>query len=168
MYDATAKNIVVDVLNGFNGTGFAYGQTSSGKTHTMEGVLDDPNLQGMIPRIVNGIFDHIYNTAGNVEFHIKVSYMEIYLEKIKDLLDSEYFLFKKDILFIKWKKLIIKFSATKVNLSVHEDKDKVVYVKGATEVNVGSPNEVYQVLEMGKMNRQVSVTSKFSIFKIIF
>ena len=48
---------------------------------------------------------------------------------------------------------------------MHEDKNKVVYVKGATEVNVGSPQEVYQVLEMGKMNRQVSVTSKFSIFE---
>ena len=101
MYEATAKNIVVDVLQGFNGTIFAYGQTSSGKTHTMEGVLGDPNLQGMIPRIVNGIFDHIYDTAGNVEFHIKVSYMEIYLEKIKDLLDSKYFFLIKLQYFIK-------------------------------------------------------------------
>lgn len=88
VYDATAKNTVADVLQGFNGTIFAYGQTSSGKTHTMEGVLDDPNLQGMIPRIVNGIFNHIYDTEANVEFHIKVSYLEIYLEKIRDLLDS--------------------------------------------------------------------------------
>ena len=39
-----------DVLSGYNGTIFAYGQTSSGKTHTMEGIIDDPNMQGIIPR----------------------------------------------------------------------------------------------------------------------
>ena len=77
-------------MHGFNGTLFAYGQTSSGKTHTMEGVLNDKNLQGMVPRIVNDIFDHIYNIEGNIEFNIKVSYMEIYLDKIKDLLDSKF------------------------------------------------------------------------------
>ena len=80
----------MDVLHGFNGTLFAYGQISSGKTHTMEGVLNDKNLQGMVPRIVNDIFDHIYNIEGNIEFNIKVSYMEIYLDKIKDLLDSKF------------------------------------------------------------------------------
>ena len=42
--------IFTDVLSGYNGTIFAYGQTSSGKTHTMEGIIDDPNMQGIIPR----------------------------------------------------------------------------------------------------------------------
>ena len=69
VYDSTAKSIVkgrsskcvslnamfielkfTDVLSGYNGTIFAYGQTSSGKTHTMEGIIDDPNMQGIIPR----------------------------------------------------------------------------------------------------------------------
>ena len=45
---------------GYNGTIFAYGQTSSGKTHTMEGIMENPDLQGIIPRIVNDIFNHIY------------------------------------------------------------------------------------------------------------
>jgi kinesin family protein 5 len=52
VYDSTAKSIVKDVLSGYNGTIFAYGQTSSGKTHTMEGIIDDPNMQGIIPRYV--------------------------------------------------------------------------------------------------------------------
>ena len=65
--------VVVDVLSGFNGTIFAYGQTSSGKTHTMEGVLTDSELQGIIPRIVGDIFSHIYNMDENLEFHIKVT-----------------------------------------------------------------------------------------------
>ena len=79
-----------DVLCGYNGTIFAYGQTSSGKTHTMEGVINDPTMQGIIPRIVNDIFNHIYSMEENLEFHIKVSYFEIYLDKVRDLLDRKY------------------------------------------------------------------------------
>merc|ERR1719244_1469134 len=136
VYDAAAKSIVKDVLCGHNGTIFAYGQTSSGKTHTMEGVINDPVKQGIIPRIVNDIFNHIYSMEENLEFHIKVSYFEIYLDKIRDLLDP-----------------------SKVNLAVHEDKDRVVYVKGATERFVSSPEEVFEVIEEGKSNRHVAVTN---------
>lgn len=73
VYGEAAKTIVKDVLMGYNGTIFAYGQTSSGKTHTMEGVLGDTQLQGIIPRIVNDIFSYIYSMDENIEFHIKVS-----------------------------------------------------------------------------------------------
>ncbi|ENN75398.1 hypothetical protein YQE_07950, partial [Dendroctonus ponderosae] len=118
VYSEAAKSIVSDVLAGYNGTIFAYGQTSSGKTHTMEGVIGDPHKQGIIPRIVNDIFNHIYAMEENLEFHIKVSYFEIYMDKIRDLLD-----------------------VSKVNLSVHEDKNRVPYVKGATERFVSSPEE---------------------------
>jgi len=55
----------------------------------MEGVIGDPNKQGIIPRIVNDIFNHIYGMEENLEFHIKVSYFEIYMDKIRDLLDGE-------------------------------------------------------------------------------
>lgn len=88
VYNESAKTIVKDVLGGYNGTIFAYGQTSSGKTHTMEGVLGDTQLQGIIPRIVNDIFNYIYSMDENIEFHIKISYFEIYLDKIRDLLDG--------------------------------------------------------------------------------
>ena len=141
---------------GYNGTIFAYGQTSSGKTHTMEGVINDPTMQGIIPRIVNDIFNHIYSMEENLEFHIKVSYFEIYLDKIRDLLDREYFLIMMLFCF-----LTTSTVASKVNLAVHEDKDKVVYVKGATERFVSSPEEVFEVIEEGKSNRHVAVTSEF-------
>uniref|UniRef100_A0A4W3I0P5 Kinesin-like protein n=1 Tax=Callorhinchus milii TaxID=7868 RepID=A0A4W3I0P5_CALMI len=88
VYNACAKNIVKDVLDGYNGTIFAYGQTSSGKTHTMEGILHDPDGMGIIPRIAQDIFNYIYSMDENLEFHIKVSYFEIYLDKIRDLLDE--------------------------------------------------------------------------------
>ena len=58
-------------------------------------------------------------------------------------------------------------SASKVNLAVHEDKDKVVFVKGATERFVSSPEEVFEVIEEGKSNRHVAVTSKLSFIKYI-
>lgn len=136
VYNEAAKAIVKDVLMGYNGTIFAYGQTSSGKTHTMEGVLGDPVHQGIIPRIVNDIFNHIYSMDENIEFHIKVSYFEIYLDKIRDLLD-----------------------VSKTNLSVHEDKNRVPYVKGATERFVTSPEEVMEVIDEGKSNRHIAVTN---------
>uniref|UniRef100_A0A673X084 Kinesin-like protein n=1 Tax=Salmo trutta TaxID=8032 RepID=A0A673X084_SALTR len=90
MYKASAQKIVKDVLDGYNGTIFAFGQTSSGKTHTMEGSLHDPDGMGIIPRIVQDIFNYIYSMDENLEFHIKVSYFEIYLDRIKDLLDGMY------------------------------------------------------------------------------
>uniref|UniRef100_A0AAQ4R203 Kinesin-like protein n=1 Tax=Gasterosteus aculeatus aculeatus TaxID=481459 RepID=A0AAQ4R203_GASAC len=136
VYDQCAKQIVKDVLGGYNGTIFAYGQTSSGKTHTMEGKLHDHQLMGIIPRIAHDIFDHIYSMDENLEFHIKVSYFEIYLDKIRDLLD-----------------------VSKTNLAVHEDKNRVPYVKGCTERFVSSPEEVMDVIDEGKNNRHVAVTN---------
>ncbi|KAL3083556.1 hypothetical protein niasHT_039508 [Heterodera trifolii] len=76
VYNTAARHIVQDVLTGYNGTIFAYGQTSSGKTHTMEGVIGDSEKQGIIPRIVNDIFSHIYNIVDTeMEFLIRVSYL---------------------------------------------------------------------------------------------
>lgn len=99
-------------------------------------IAGDPTKQGIIPRIVSDIFNHIYSMEVNLEFHIKVSYYEIYLDKIRDLLD-----------------------VSKVNLSVHEDKNRVPFVKGATERFVSSPEEVFEVIEEGKSNRHVAVTN---------
>uniref|UniRef100_A0A8C1JFB2 Kinesin-like protein n=1 Tax=Cyprinus carpio TaxID=7962 RepID=A0A8C1JFB2_CYPCA len=79
VYDTCAKQIVKDVLDGYNGTIFAYGQTSSGKTHTMEGQLHNSQLKGIIPRIAQDIFDHIYSMDENLEFHIKILFKIILL-----------------------------------------------------------------------------------------
>ncbi|XP_060724805.1 kinesin heavy chain-like isoform X2 [Tachysurus vachellii] len=136
VYESCAKDTVRDVLDGYNGTIFTYGQTSSGKTHTMEGRLHDPQMMGIIPRIAHDIFDHIYSIQENLEFHIKVSYFEIYLEKIRDLLD-----------------------VSKTNLGVHENKNRVPYVKGCTERFVSSPEEMMEVIDDGKANRHVAVTN---------
>ncbi|KAL7678364.1 hypothetical protein ACOME3_004592 [Neoechinorhynchus agilis] len=136
VYTDVAQQIVDDVLSGYNGTIFAYGQTSSGKTHTMEGSLDGDINQGIVPRIISDIFNHIYSMDSALQFHIKISYFEIYMDKIRDLLDP-----------------------TKVNLAVHEDKNRVPYVKNCTERFVSTPEEVMLVMEEGKANRHIAVTN---------
>lgn len=57
MFEKALKPIVQGVMEGFNGTVFAYGQTSSGKTHTMTGIIDNPEQRGVIPRMVKHIFE---------------------------------------------------------------------------------------------------------------
>lgn len=88
IYDTAVVPIVESVLNGYNGTILAYGQTGSGKTHTMSGQdIEDEEQRGIIPRMVSGFFKQITEQPEDVEFSIKVSFVEIYNEKIKDLLD---------------------------------------------------------------------------------
>uniref|UniRef100_A0A3Q3W9U8 Kinesin-like protein n=1 Tax=Mola mola TaxID=94237 RepID=A0A3Q3W9U8_MOLML len=130
VYNVSAKEIVKDVLRGYNGTIFAYGQTSSGKTHTMEGSLHDPKGMGIIPRISGDIFEHIFAMDENLEFHIKVSYFEIYMDKIRDLLDAQ------------------------IN-----ECTCVSFTKGCTERFVTSSEEVMDVIDEGKANRHVAVTN---------
>jgi kinesin family protein 5 len=82
--------VVDSVLNGYNGTILAYGQTSSGKTHTMLGEdIEDMEERGIIPRMVGGFFDQISKQPEDIEFAMKVSFVEIYNEKIRDLLDPK-------------------------------------------------------------------------------
>ena len=88
IYMAAAQPIIESVLQGFNGTVFAYGQTSSGKTHTMTGPsIVDPVNKGIIPRMINTVFDAIASAEEHLEYTVKVGYSEIYLERIRDLLN---------------------------------------------------------------------------------
>jgi centromeric protein E len=105
VFDSIARDLILSVMNGFNGTIFAYGQTSSGKTHTMLGTDDTP---GIIPLSMSEIFGFIVKVSVHLicdpleslfsvdatqnperEFLLRVSYLEIYNEVIKDLLNPE-------------------------------------------------------------------------------
>ena len=89
IYQQTAAGIVDSVLEGYNGTIFAYGQTGTGKTFTMEGVNADETLKGIIPRAFGQIFSMIETRGGeNREFLVRASYLEIYNEEIRDLLSK--------------------------------------------------------------------------------
>lgn len=85
LYDEVVRPLVSSVLEGFNGCVFAYGQTGTGKTFTMEGIRGDPDHKGIIPRAFEQIWSHI-NRAQNMNFLVAVSYLEIYMEELRDLL----------------------------------------------------------------------------------
>lgn len=136
VYNTAAKTIVESVLQGYNGTVLAYGQTSSGKTFTMTGAsLDNLELMGIIPRMVCNVFDFIATADESLEFTVKVSYCEIYMEKIKDLIDP-----------------------SRKNLKVHEDKLKGVYIGDLSESYVSCDSEVYDLMKFGNENREVGYT----------
>lgn len=137
IYEISARQIVTAVMQGFNGTILAYGQTSSGKTFTMSGSsLDDEVNMGIIPRMVTTVFDKISEAEDCIEFSVKLSYCEIYLEKIKDLLDT-----------------------SKTNLKIHEDRARGVYIEGLTEQYVTCDDEVYDLMTIGTDNREVAYTN---------
>ena len=135
IYSFGVKEIIDSVLNGYNGTVLAYGQTSSGKTYTMQGEMESPQTQGIIPRMITHVFKYIYNTEEN-DFLIKVSMIEIYQEKIRDLLDI-----------------------SRINLNIREDNIKGIYVDGCSEHYVGCPNDVLTLLELGSSNRAQAATN---------
>ncbi|KAK0197092.1 kinesin heavy chain [Armillaria mellea] len=137
VFDYGVKDIVKDVLDGYNGTVFAYGQTGSGKTFTMMGAdIDSDELKGIIPRITEQIFQSIVESDAHLEYLVKASYMEIYLEKIRDLLAPQ-----------------------NDNLQVHEEKSKGVYVKNLSDYYVSSAREVYEIMRTGGEARVVSSTN---------
>ncbi|OAD07230.1 hypothetical protein MUCCIDRAFT_188822 [Mucor lusitanicus CBS 277.49] len=137
VFEYSIKSIVDDVTAGYNGTVFAYGQTGSGKTFTMMGAdIDDENTKGIIPRIIEQIFTSINDAPSNIEFTVKVSYMEIYMEKVRDL-----------------------FNPSSDNLAIHEDKTRGVYVKDLYEIYVANTDEVYQAMKNGSSNRVVAYTN---------
>ena len=63
VYEYAAKPIIESVLEGFNGTIFAYGQTSSGKTYTMQGEIDNPEREGIIPRMIRHVFNFMLDSS---------------------------------------------------------------------------------------------------------
>lgn len=139
VFNYSFRQTVDDLMNGYNGTVFAYGQTGSGKSYTMMGPnnsIDDPASRGMIPRIVDHIFEMILNSSADIEYTVKVSYMEIYMERIRDLLNPK-----------------------NNNLPIHEEKARGVYVKGLTEEYVSSSDEVYDVMRQGANFRAVASTN---------
>lgn len=141
VYEATTKRIVRDVVQGVNGAVFAYGQTSSGKTHTMQGTDDEP---GVIPLAVEDVFACVREGRDTRrEFLIRASYLEIYNETLVDLLDED----EEDETTTKKKKL-----------SIREDAERGTYVSGLREEIVTTPQEVMKLLELGSKRRRVGAT----------
>ncbi|KAL4195940.1 hypothetical protein AMTRI_Chr04g243610 [Amborella trichopoda] len=127
VYDVAAQHVVSGAMEGINGTVFAYGVTSSGKTHTMHG---DQRSPGIIPLAVKDVFSIIQETP-NREFLLRVSYLEIYNEVVNDLLNP-----------------------AGQNLRIREDHQGT-FVEGIKEEVVLSPAHALSLIAAGEEHRHV-------------
>lgn len=87
VYDAVASDVVGGFLGGYNGTIFAYGQTASGKTYTIEGSAQRYNDRGLIPRILSHVYSSLEERVGSEDITVHVSFMEVYQDVGYDLLN---------------------------------------------------------------------------------
>jgi len=138
--DVVFKELGIPVIEtsfeGYNACIFAYGQTGSGKSYTMMGT---PSDKGLIPRLCDAIFEKIaLNKDPNCIFKIEVSYMEIYNEKVHDLLDPK---------------------GTKQNLKVREHNILGPYVDGLSTLAVSSFEEIDNLMTEGNKSRTVASTN---------
>lgn len=124
------------VLEGYNGTILAYGQTGTGKTYTMTGNPDSPQSRGIIPNTFAHIFGHISKCQGNQKFLVRVSYMEIYNEEVRDLLGKE----------------------LNKSLEVKERTDIGVFVKDLSGFVVNNAADLENIMKLGNRNRMVGST----------
>ncbi|CAL9083608.1 unnamed protein product [Musa textilis] len=132
VYEVRTKEIVASAVTGFNGTVFAYGQTNSGKTHTMRGSVAEP---GIIPLAVHDLFLSIQEDMDR-EFLVRMSYMEIYNEEINDLLAPEH-----------------------RKLQIHESLERGIYVAGLREEIVTCAEQVLDLMEFGESHRHIGETN---------
>ncbi|XP_076652186.1 kinesin-like protein Klp61F [Halictus rubicundus] len=145
VYNAVVSPLLEQVLAGYNCTVFAYGQTGTGKTFTMEGINIDPTLHwrsdsaaGMIPRSLSHLFDELQLLEAQ-EFTIRVSFLELYNEDLFDLLSSS-------------------DDGSKIKLYEDTSKKGAVIIHGLEEITVRNKSEVYKILEKGLERRQTAAT----------
>ncbi|KAL1304947.1 hypothetical protein AAFC00_003858 [Neodothiora populina] len=137
VYDSAAKRLVRRVMEGYNGTVFAYGMTGTGKTFSMQGTANSP---GVIPLAITDIFSYIRENP-NREFLLRVSYLEIYNEKLFDLLS-----------------LSSSNGQQQEEIKLREDSRRGVYATPLKEEIVQSPNQLLRVIAKGDQARKVAGT----------
>ncbi|XVE68810.1 hypothetical protein DITRI_Ditri09bG0100200 [Diplodiscus trichospermus] len=133
VYEVVAKPVVESVLNGYNGTVMAYGQTGTGKTFTLGRLgKDDASERGIMVRALEDIVSNISIASGSVE----ISYLQLYMESIQDLLAPE-----------------------RTNIPIHEDpKIGEVSLSGAVTVKIRDLDHFLELLQIGEANRHAANT----------
>jgi kinesin family member 18/19 len=121
IFNNTTKFLLEGIVNGFNGTVFAYGATCAGKTYTMVGNDDNP---GIMVLTLHELFSKVSENSINRDYCVKISYLEIYNEYIRDLLkeNDEY-------------------------LDIREDPQKGISINGLSELNVNNPKDILNLLK---------------------
>ncbi|XP_003690279.2 kinesin-like protein KIF6 [Apis florea] len=145
VFENVARPVIERALDGYNGTIFAYGQTASGKTHTITGSLENDG-RGIIPRSLQFLFDAIGKRPENV-YSIEVAYLEIYNETGYDLLD---------------RRQPREFSVTRLEdlprISIREDEVGRLHLKNLTFYCVKSIEDALELLSLGDNNRITAET----------
>lgn len=144
VYDASTKRLVRRVMDGYHGTVFAYGMTGTGKTFSMQGTTSSP---GVIPLAITDIFSYIRETPHR-EFLLRVSYLEIYNEKIHDLLS----------LPAADGPGIGSGAPQPEEIKLREDSKRGVYASPLREEIVQSPTQLLRVIARGDHARRTSST----------
>ncbi|XP_039311277.1 kinesin-like protein KIF13A isoform X4 [Solenopsis invicta] len=136
VFDALGRDILDNAFQGYNACIFAYGQTGSGKSYTMMGSGDN---KGIIPRLCDNLFDMIAKQqSSELTYKVEVSYMEIYNEKVHDLLDPK---------------------PNKQSLKVREHNVLGPYVDGLSQLAVTSFQDIDNLMAEGNKSRTVAATN---------
>ncbi|KAM3728674.1 Kinesin-like protein [Dirofilaria immitis] len=136
VFERVGTAVLVNAFAGYNACIFAYGQTGSGKSYTMMGTAENP---GIIPRLCCSIFQKINDlSSDSLAFKVEVSYLEIYNEKVRDLLDPK---------------------KTNKNLKVREHKVLGPMVDGLSVLAVSSFEQITSLMEEGNKSRTVAATN---------
>uniref|UniRef100_A0AAQ4QEM4 Kinesin-like protein n=1 Tax=Gasterosteus aculeatus aculeatus TaxID=481459 RepID=A0AAQ4QEM4_GASAC len=133
VYRATTKGLIEGLISGYNATVFAYGPTGCGKTYTMLGTDKEP---GIYVRTLNDLFRAIEETSGDMMYSVSMSYLEIYNEVIRDLLNP-----------------------SSGFLDLREDSKGVIQVAGITEVSTINAQEIMELLMKGNKQRTQEPTA---------
>ncbi|KAI8632295.1 kinesin-domain-containing protein [Xylariaceae sp. FL1651] len=141
VYDHIAKRLVRRVMEGYHGTVFAYGMTGTGKTFSMQGTASSP---GVIPLAITDIFSYIRETPSR-EFLLRVSYLEIYNERIHDLLSMP-------------TGNGVGAGAAQEEIKLREDSKRGVYATPLKEEIVQSPTQLLRVIARGDQARRTAST----------
>ncbi|KAL6709673.1 Kinesin-like protein kip2 [Coniothyrium glycines] len=141
VYNSAAKRLVRRVMEGYHGTVFAYGMTGTGKTFSMQGTATNP---GVIPLAITDIFSYIRETPHR-EFLLRVSYLEIYNERIHDLLAGPTVGMNGQ-------------SGPQEEIKLREDSKRGVYATPLREEIVQSPTQLLRVIARGDNARRVAGT----------
>uniref|UniRef100_A0A3B4D685 Kinesin family member 13Ba n=1 Tax=Pygocentrus nattereri TaxID=42514 RepID=A0A3B4D685_PYGNA len=136
VFQCLGESLLHNAFQGYNACIFAYGQTGSGKSYTMMGSVDQP---GLIPRLCSSLFERTVQQQREEEsFTVEVSYMEIYNEKVRDLLDPK---------------------GSRQALRVREHKVLGPYVDGLSRLAVASYKDIESLMSEGNKSRTVAATN---------
>jgi len=135
VFDVAGSSLVDNVLNGFNSTLFAYGQTGAGKTFSLVGMLDNPELFGLMPRVTKYMFGKLKSNPEIESAQVKMMVTEIYNDKLFDLI-----------------------KVSKKELKIRQKRSGATYIEGVVEKEVNTEEEVFAQMTESFNNRSTAAT----------